>query len=89
MNAIPVGLENLHIYDEEEVEQVQKTLNTNANYMDKSVKWRKGEMEFEALMRMLDSQVSYVMSLMNGVLIYFPFRNVNFIYQIIELIQVM
>ena len=89
MNAIPVGLENLHIYDEEEVEQVQKTLNTNANYMDKSVKWRKGEMEFEALMRMLDSQVNYVMSLMNGVLIYFPFRNENYIYQIIELIQVM
>ena len=54
---MPIGLDNLHTYDEEAVEQVQKTLNTSANYMDKSVKWRKGEMEFEAWMRMLDSQV--------------------------------
>ena len=27
--------------------------------MDKSVKWRKGELEFEALMRMLDAQVRF------------------------------
>ncbi|XP_065071501.1 alpha-adducin-like [Rhopilema esculentum] len=55
VRAIPVGLDNLHIYDEEIVDQVQKTIDTNANYQDKSVKWRKGEMEFEALMRKLDS----------------------------------
>ena len=71
MNAIPIGLDNLHIYDEEEVEQVQKTLNTNANLMDKSVKWRKGEMEFEAFMRMLDSQVNCIISFMDRVLSYF------------------
>ena len=59
VRAVTVGLDNLHIYDEEFVEQVQKTLNTNANYMDKSVKWRKGELEFEALMRMLDAQVRF------------------------------
>ena len=57
VRAITVGIDNLHIYDEEFVEQVQKTINTNANYMDKSVKWRKGELEFEGLMRMLDAQV--------------------------------
>lgn len=54
---MPVGLENLYIYDEEIVEQVQKTLNTGSNYLDKAVKWKRGEMEFEALMRMLDAQV--------------------------------
>ena len=59
VRAITVGIDNLHIYDDEFVEQVQKTINTSANYMDKSVKWRKGELEFEALMRMLDAQVRY------------------------------
>ena len=66
MRALPVGLENLHIFDEEEVDQVQKALNTSANYVDKSVAWRKGEMEFEAWMRMLDSQVILIHSWMSS-----------------------
>ena len=45
---------------------MQKALNTNANYADKSVAWRKGEMEFEAWMRMLDSQVIHSLSWMSS-----------------------
>ncbi len=56
-----VGLENLIIFDEEIVDKVQNDLkDAGANLMDKRLKWRRGEMEFEALMRLLDSQVRII-----------------------------
>ena len=55
---MPVGLDNLHEFDEEIVDQVQKDIKEAGNHMDKTIKWRLGEMEFESFMRMLDSKVS-------------------------------
>ena len=52
-----VGIDNLHIIDEEIADKVKSQADEEKNQSDCKIKWKKGEMIFEALMRMLDSQV--------------------------------
>eukprot|EP00794_Sanderia_malayensis_P005653 gene5653-6349_t len=55
--AMPIGLENLVIYDEEILDQMQSLLeDATVNMKESKINWKRGELEFEAWMRMLDAQ---------------------------------
>ena len=54
---ITVGLDNLVLPSEEAIERTAK-FNTASDVNTSDKKWRVGELEFEAQMRMLDNAVS-------------------------------
>lgn len=56
VKAIGAGIDNLVKCDESAIEQVVETANTGGGGVDSGkLKWKRGEMEFEAWMRLLDS----------------------------------
>lgn len=56
-----VGLDNLVFPSEEAIEQVLKNADSESVNMGGGKKWRAGELEFEAEMRVLDNAVSIVL----------------------------
>lgn len=58
MKAVSAGIDNLIKCDDFAKEQVKETAKVGGGGVDSStIKWKKGEMEFEAWMRLLDSMV--------------------------------
>ena len=62
VSSVPVGLENLSTPSEESRRRAQdiaaRAAKVNASGEGPRPKWRRGEIEFEALMRHLDNAVS-------------------------------
>lgn len=61
MRMMQVGLDNLVFPSEEAIEQVLKNADSESVNMGGGKKWRAGELEFEAEMRVLDNAVSIVL----------------------------
>ena len=58
VKAVAAGIDNLIKCDDFAKEQVQETTKAGGGGVDSSyIKWRVGELEFEAWMRLLDSMV--------------------------------
>ena len=58
MKALAAGIDNLIKCEDFVKEQVQETVKLGGGGVDSSeIKWKVGEMEFEAWMRLLDSMV--------------------------------
>ncbi len=61
IKALPIGLDNIHVPSEEEQKRIYETAMVGGGgdaQGEGKRKWRRGEMEFEALMRFLDNAVS-------------------------------
>lgn len=57
---MPAGLDNLVLVNEETQKKTFTIANQNGGGVDTSGrKWKTGELEFEALMRMMDNCVSF------------------------------
>ena len=58
LTAVPIGLEHLNMPSEEAQKKSAELANRVPPAEEGRRKWRRGEMEFEALMRHLDNAVS-------------------------------
>lgn len=56
--ALPVGVENIAIPSEEARARMRQALTASPSSDDGRRQWKRGELEYEALMRQLDSAVS-------------------------------